>query len=296
MKPLLVASALSVPKSKLVYGLTTVVEYAQLRRLVGKTWLCILLISLCCVSVGVGQLAFTSQTGAGALVTEDFTGFDGSGFSPTPSAGQLNSSEWRVRRLSDGNTGWGDTATTGDFARGSSPGGINAGGIYGFDVDNGAGVNRALGVQATNGDFTWGRMDWRINNNTGDTIDTLDIAYDIYLNNDQNRVSSFNFSFVDDDGATLVSSLDYTTLGTADANGWIQVSMNATLDVNLGDGNNILFRWRGDDVSGNGRRDEIALDNLSAEVIPEPSTYAIFIGILAMAIVAIKKRRELSQA
>ena len=72
--------------------------------------------------------------------------------------------------------------------------------------------------------------------------------------------------------------------------------MNATLDVNLGDGNNILFRWRGNDVSGSGRRDEIALDNLSAEVIPEPSTYAIFIGIFAMAIVAIKKRRKLSQA
>ena len=46
-----------------------------------------------------------------------FTSFDGTGFSTSPSSGQLNSNEWRVTGMSDGDGSFGGGFTSGDFAR-----------------------------------------------------------------------------------------------------------------------------------------------------------------------------------
>ena len=91
----------------------------------------------------------TASSAAPAAITaagyeEDFSGFDGSGFSPNPSMGQLHSDNWRVTGLDDGSMAFGDTHTSGDFARGASAGGVGTGGVYGFEVASG---DEALGVQ-----------------------------------------------------------------------------------------------------------------------------------------------------
>ena len=52
------------------------------------------------------------------IYNETFDGFSGLGFSPSPATGQLDSDIFCVTGLSDGNLAFGDTATTGDFARG----------------------------------------------------------------------------------------------------------------------------------------------------------------------------------
>ncbi|NLG35884.1 MAG: hypothetical protein GX548_11080 [Lentisphaerae bacterium] len=76
-----------------------------------------------------------------------FDGFTGSGFSPQPSAGQLDSDNWIVSGLSDGSLTWGGTQDSGDFARGSRTfGAITQGGIYSFTDSPGG---NCLGVQPT---------------------------------------------------------------------------------------------------------------------------------------------------
>mgnify|MGYP001120387188 CR=1 FL=1 len=62
--------------------------------------------------------------------------FDGSGFSPSPVTGQLNSQAWETTGMSDGNSNFGDTETSGDFARGSSTGGETSGGFYAFETSS----------------------------------------------------------------------------------------------------------------------------------------------------------------
>jgi hypothetical protein len=69
----------------------------------------------------VAQLEITA---IGSPVTIDFTGFMGSGFAPDPAADQLDSDTWAVTGLSDGDLDFGGTAVTGDFARGSTTGGV----------------------------------------------------------------------------------------------------------------------------------------------------------------------------
>jgi len=65
-----------------------------------------------------------------AEVTEGFDDFTASGFSPTPMIGQLCSNTFATSGWSDGSVAFGGTGTSGDFARGSTAGGVSSGGIY----------------------------------------------------------------------------------------------------------------------------------------------------------------------
>ena len=186
---------------------------------------------------------------------------------------------------------YGDTRTGGDWGRGTSTGGINPGGFWEFDVGSG---NSTLGMQPSLNDLSPGGVEWRILNDTGTTISEIDIAYDIFVYNDKERGNSFNFSFFDDGGETLVSSLDFTSPGTSSATpSWAQTSLSATLNVNVSDGNYIRFRWTTDDliIADGKRRDEFGLDNVSAQIVPEPSTYAFIFGGIALGFVLWKRRQ-----
>ena len=136
-------------------------------------------------------LASLSIDNLNSPVVINFNDFDGSGFSPTPSAGQLDSDMWAIDRFSDGLLNFGDTQISNDFARGSSSGGETKGGIYAFDTGGG---NIALGIQPGGDDWAPGSLTLKLQNNTGQTLTALDISYSIYLYNNAGRASSFNFS------------------------------------------------------------------------------------------------------
>lgn len=194
-----------------------------------------------------------------------FNDYRGAGFSPTPSAQQLNSNNIIADGFS-GNLNYGGTATSGDFARGQAPGGVGTGGIYAFEV---AGGDFALGVQPGGSDFTPGYFEIRGTNNTGNNITSLTINYDIYVFNDQDRTNSLNFSY-SKDGSTFtdVTDLDFASPGTQDAVPvWVKTSQSATIYVDLRDGENLYLRFTGDDISGSGSRDQFAIDNISVTEI-----------------------------
>jgi len=188
--------------------------------------------------------------------------FDGDGFIPAPSAGQLDSDAWATTGMSDGDSDFGDTKTSGDFARGNSSGGIGTGGFYAFTVGTG---NRAFGVQPGSSDFTPGTITLKIFNNTGSTIGSIEADYNIVVYNDQGRANSLNFSYSSNNSTyTDVSALDFTTPEDADTEpSWQTTSRSTTISgLSIANGNYFYIRWSSNDVSGSGSRDEFGVDDI----------------------------------
>ncbi|CAN5410418.1 hypothetical protein BH23VER1_BH23VER1_02090 [soil metagenome] len=225
-----------------------------------------------------------------AIYTIDFADFDGAGFSPTPTSGQLDSNMWAVSGLSDGPLDFGESGTSGDFARGTSPGGVTTGGVYAFDVDNvDASVNRALGIQPIGSDFTPGAFTLRLQNSSGAMLTRLEVAYDVLVLNNADRSNSFNFTHSPEStsGFMAVPSLDFTSPEGGDLTpSWTRAGRSISLTgLEIADQDFYYLQWTGDDVGGSGSRDEFALDNITISTVPEPSRPLLvalgLLGILA---------------
>ncbi|PHS61921.1 MAG: hypothetical protein COB12_11530 [Flavobacterium sp.] len=196
------------------------------------------------------------------LYQEIFTTFTGAGFTPNPTAGQLDSDVIIVSGFSNGSLNYGDSGTSGDFSRGQNDGGVGTGGIYAFEVIPG---EFALGVQPGGSDFTPGFIEIKTTNTTGNNLGAFDISYDIYVYNDQNRTNSFSFSYSTDGINYIdVTDLDFASLSTADGTPiWVKTTKTATFYGEVPDSGNLYLRFTGDDVSGSGSRDEFAINNFS---------------------------------
>lgn len=233
-------------------------------------------------SSSLGQLSIPTA-GAAETITFDATKagvnegpFAGSGFQSTPTSGQIDSDGIIVTGLSDGDMSFGGTYTTGDYARGTSSGGETIGGIYAFEVATG---DYAFGFQPVDDDMTPGDIILKMTNNTGGDITSIDLSYEIWQYNDQNRSSSLNFSYSTDDVSyTSISSLDFTSDQPGIAPNppippgpsWEMVSRNTIIDLSgspLTNGSDFYLKWSTDDVGGSGNRDEIALDDISVTMI-----------------------------
>jgi len=192
----------------------------------------------------------------------DFSGFQGQGITTTPSAGQLDSNDWRASGLSDGDTHLLGNHTSGDYARGVSNGGVRTGGLYAFDTGGG---NIALGGQATGSDLSPGEIALRVLNDTGHTVDQLSLSYELYFYNDGTRSSLFGFGYSPEPGIFLdVPELTQVSQEQPDTNSqWVLSSLAFQMsDLNLSDGAFLELIWQIDDFSGVGGRDEFALDNI----------------------------------
>lgn len=228
------------------------------------------------VLLGDPALAQVSISSDNTPVSETFNAFDGSGFSPTPGAGQLDSDNFVARGFSDGSMGFGDTKTAGDFARGTSTGSETQGGVYSFETSTG---DFSLGVQPIGDDFTSGSFIVRYVNDTGGLIDDFNVEYEIKVYNDKDRSNSFNLSHASsgtcetDPGSltfTAVSKADYSSPETADPSpSWQTIDRGVHVaGLNLASMDCFYLRFTGDDVVGNGSRDEVALDDLTVTANP----------------------------
>lgn len=212
-----------------------------------------------------------------ATTTIRFSSFTGAGFSATPTPGQLDSNDWKVLGMSDEGPppSFGGEYTTGDWARGSNTGGgVTTGGVYAFNVGPG---NIALGVQPGGSDFTPGSFVLRIQNNTGSTVSSWNLSYDLFVRNDQARSNSLNWEWSTDD-TNYTSLSTYNSVETADASlPWSNVQSPSVNGLNaaVSDGAFLYLRWIGADVSGSGSRDEFAIDNISITAVPEAAAPAI---------------------
>jgi hypothetical protein len=217
----------------------------------------------------------------GETVSEDFSSFRGEGFAPMPKAGQLDSTAWRVGGFSNGSLEYGETATSGDFARGVSSGGVASGGIYSFEVSS---QDWSLGVQPTGSDFNPGWIEMRVWNQAGTTLSNPLLGYELYTNNDQNRSSLWDVAY-SLDGASFVPlpALSFVSPAVRDSRRFVPGSGTATIPANIADGESFFVRWFSRDAAGSGSRDEFALDNVRVtasgpSAVPEPGTLTLFVG------------------
>ena len=190
--------------------------------------------------------------------------FDGSGIS-NPSPGQLSSLGWRFEGFSDGDSNYGDVITSGDYARGTSTGGVSTGGMYAFQRTVAGSVNHFMGFQPTGSDFTEGSAILRVQNQTGGDLRNIEVNFLILEYNDQARSQEIKFYYSTDDATwTEVSSVaHYTGLSADPSPNWEAFQKKAVIyDLNVADGDYIYFRWGSDDFDGSGSRDEIGFDNI----------------------------------
>ncbi len=242
-------------------------------------------------------------TGVGVEYLETFDSFRGEGIAPNPSAGQLDSDFYRVTGLSDGDTTFGGTFDSGDYARGVSTGGVGTGGIYAFDIGGG---DYTLGVQPGGSDFTPGDLTIRVSNQTGENLKSLFVTADLLFFNDQDRSNSYTVSasFIDNDLAFNAGEL-LTLPSPADADSapvaWSSTPVGGLIDLtpfnqDFVNGGDFFLRITGDDLSGSGSRDEFAINNLSVTgfvtVIPEPNSMALLLSLGSIPMVVARRRRS----
>ncbi|MFP4229340.1 MAG: lamin tail domain-containing protein [Salinivenus sp.] len=223
----------------------------------------------------VGQISLSSD---GTTVTRNFDSFDGDGFSPDPSDGQLDSDEFIATGLSDGDLSFGGEETSGSFAQGVDEGGVISGGIYAFETDA---DDFSLGVQPTGDDFTPGTFVAQYKNETGGTITEVDLSYDIEVYNDADRSSSVTSAYATgacgstpgDEAFSALSDLDVETPEAKDDSpSWETTERSTTVSsLALPEDDCLFLRFTSDDGSGSGSRDELALDDLSVEPKLEPT-------------------------
>lgn len=138
-----------------------------------KYFSCLLLIIL---FIGFSAQAQLSITSGGTDYTIDFDTdlsgvnngtYQGDGFVPdNPATGQLNSNAWATTGMSEGDSNFGGTYESGEFAQGATEGEVQDAGFYSFEVEN---SNFAFGFQQEeeNNNFVPGTIVLKIQNNTG---------------------------------------------------------------------------------------------------------------------------------
>ena len=208
----------------------------------------------------------SSTTGATVQAAYDFNEFNGSGFSPSPAVGQLDSDVWAISGLSDGTLDFGGTAETGDFARGLSTGNVTTGGIYAFDVGS---LNVILGTQPSAGDFgtAGGTITLREQNTTGSTLSVVSITYTHWFLNNASRSTNVSLSY-SADGINFTTDLDaeIATPEIADSTpAWTSLTFTNGYNVSIPNNDYIYFRWTIIDEIGAGSRDEVGVDNITIE-------------------------------
>ncbi len=206
------------------------------------------------------------------MFSEDFNLFLGEGFAPQPEEGQLNSNAWIVTGLSEGNLNFGDTATSGDFARGTARRAVFTGGVYSFEVESG---NNILGIQPTGTGFTPGEIVLKLQNTGESELTEVDVDYNIWSFNDQPRANSLNFSY-SSDGTNYITlnELDFTTPEAADASpSWQNEDRSTTITgLTLAPDDFFYLKWTGDDASGSGgSRDQYGIDNVEVSGLSLPN-------------------------
>ena len=194
--------------------------------------------------------------------------FNGLGFTPAPSIGQLDSDAWKTTGMSEGDTAFGDSNTSEDFAKEDSSGGATSGGFYAFETST---SNYSLGFQPTGSDFTPGTITLRSQNQTGATITEIYLSYIIYVLNNENRTNTLNFEYSTDDTTyTPLGSLDFTSTETQDGSpSWISNNRSTNISsLSIADGEYFYLRWTGDNIGGSGSQDEFAIDDITLNFNP----------------------------
>ncbi|MGE0788793.1 MAG: MYXO-CTERM sorting domain-containing protein [Sandaracinaceae bacterium] len=193
-----------------------------------------------------------------------FDGFGGTGIAAAPTCAQLSSESWAITGFNDGDVAFGGTNTTtpGDYTRGSSPGGVGAGGLFAFRTS----VNDpSLGIQPGGDDASPGTFTLRVLNASTNAIVAVDVRSTIFVFNDQGRSQSFAADWSTDGVAfTPLPGFTMTTPLAADTPAaWVGTAATGSASgFSIAPGAYFYLRFTTDDAGGSGSRDELAIGDV----------------------------------
>ena len=251
-----------------------------------KTLGVILLLGVC---TGLnGQFSITTVNSDHTI---NFNSYDGSVLSPTSPG--ITSNDWAMAGLKEADIAFGGTGDGKDFKGESDGSDVGGKGIYAFETSTN---DFSLGVRPKGDFLSPGSFTLRVQNNTGQTIETLSVGYDIFIYNSENATNSFDFSHsADNVSYNPLVPLDFDSPSSKDGSpSWVQTSKSTDLTgLSIANGGVYYLRWTGDTAAtGKAHGDLMGLDNvvLNASAIPEPTTIAFIFGAIAFIAVAIKRR------
>lgn len=225
----------------------------------------------------------------GAAVTENFDAIGGTATASLPAF-------WQMTAAGDTTVSWTDptnvTATTLQASSGSPSGG----GRYNWGQSS---SDRAIGFMTSSSFASPNSILAHFSNDTGSTIDQLNISFDYERYRINTAVASISFYYSTDGASwaaaasgdsgafsTGASTYGFTTLVSS-------VSSSVTLtSLNLSPAADFYLRWSFNTIGTNSQG--LGLDNvsLSASAVPEPSTYAAISGVVALLGAGWHRRRQ----
>ena len=135
----------------------------------------------------------TANAATVTLLNENFDSFRGTGFAPTPAAGQLDSDIYRVTNADGADGSFGGTHTgVSEFSRGEDPDGVTQSGVYAFNPNSG--TDYIFGVQPDGASFTPGTFEILLT--AGNNYNSLEIDVDFMSYNDASRSNRLNLTSV----------------------------------------------------------------------------------------------------
>ncbi|MEI6697216.1 MAG: hypothetical protein WCO13_14270 [Bacteroidota bacterium] len=219
-------------------------------------------------SEGRGQLSITAN---GTAFNQNFDGIGTSGTASLPTG-------WKVGQATTYSAA---TATT-TLAYGTSGTGIVSGTSTGGTINwangvTGSSTDRAVGFLTT-GTYTSPRSLFvQITNNTGSTISSFSITFDIEKYRSGSRAWDINF-FSSVDGTTWTSQTNGDQSYVADANNTVinnpptTISKSVTISgLSIANGSSYYLRWAYTGLAGNTNAQGLGIDNFSITATAAPS-------------------------
>lgn len=223
------------------------------------------------IPITVALHAQLSLTGIGIPHTIDFdsdrpgvnnNNYTGTGFSPNPASGQLDSDAWAVAGLAEGDAPFGNNQCCDGYGRGTVTGGsMTNAGLYSVVGNNISG--HAFGMKPALGSLNPGSLTLRMVNNTGVAISSMDVSYSIpFLNNSEKAYRiSLAWSLSPYVGYTALPAFDFTTPANPQNNNYQeQVRAGNVNGFSIAPGASFYLRWTGAAVNSGTGWDEVALD------------------------------------
>jgi hypothetical protein len=156
---------------------------------------------------------------------------------------------------------------------GISTGCVVSGGCYAWDLD---GTNRAVGCQPTTDDFTPGFFELSMSNASPACIRGVTLSYDVVYRNNGNRSSVVKLEagvegqpYIKADAVEVITPVEQAANAV-----WEKVSKSIAVSFPASclPGGRLCIRWRCDDVSGSGYRDELGISNVRLQFMPNKGT------------------------
>lgn len=205
----------------------------------------------------------------------DFTGFDGNG-DPT---------DWSTFDVSN-TSNW----------QGSGSGTSTAGGKYSFgDTGSGPTFEGSLGFLPSSTRAIIAAIEFT--NNTGSVIDEIDISYvaEQWRRADGGRINGWEVEYdIDGSPQGTIAGLTYSAsnVGATGGGPISATALSASLTgLGLADGSDLQINFFGDNGTGSGSRQGVAIDDFTLTVVPEPAS-VILLGLGAAALLGRRKRNS----